>query len=437
MPNQIRTVMKTQTITNQIAPAALPLALGGLLLLAALLLVIQPARAGDQTLAGHVPPVTASLTPLGRLAPTNQLYLAIGLRLPNQPALLSFLGQLYDPQNPNFRHYLTPEQFTEAFGPTPQDYQSVLDFAIANGMVVSQTHSNRLLVDVTASVADIERAFHVTLLEYQHPTETRTFYAPNVEPSLDATIPVLHISGLNNCELPRPATGSGTNGLYAGGDFRAAYIPNVSLNGAGQYVGLLEFDDYYHSACNANVGYKGDDVQAYEDIYGLPHVPITTVPVDGGVIQCNMYGGAEEVTLDIDMAICVAPGLAGLVLYEAPWIGTAASFDDMLSAMAYPVRALQLSSSWILRDTDPNADSIYLEFAAQGQSFFQSSGDHGAYCSFGPDDDWEDSPYVTIVGGTILSTTGPGGGHGYPKLPGAVAVAGSAPITQFRVGNRA
>ena len=39
---------------------------------------------------------------------------------------------------------------------------------------------------------------------YQHPTEARTFYAPDAEPSLDLAVPVLGISGLDNYALPRP-----------------------------------------------------------------------------------------------------------------------------------------------------------------------------------------------------------------------------------------
>ena len=31
--------------------------------------------------------------------------------------------------SPNFHHYLTPEQFTEKFGPSQEDYQAVIDFA--------------------------------------------------------------------------------------------------------------------------------------------------------------------------------------------------------------------------------------------------------------------------------------------------------------------
>src|SRR2546430_12279093 len=37
------------------------------------------------------------------------------------------------------------------------------------------------------------------------------------------------------------------NGTYLGNDFRAAYVPGVTLTGAGQSVGLVEFDGFYTS----------------------------------------------------------------------------------------------------------------------------------------------------------------------------------------------
>jgi subtilase family serine protease len=59
------------------------------------------------------------------------------------------------------------------------------------------------LLDVTGSVANIEKVFHLTMRVYQHPTEARTFYAPDVEPSLDLAVPVLNIGGLNNYTMCR------------------------------------------------------------------------------------------------------------------------------------------------------------------------------------------------------------------------------------------
>ena len=142
--------------------------------------------------------------PVGRLPGAQRLNLAIGLPLRNQQELDALLQQLYDPASPNYRRYLTPEQFTERFGPTETDYQALMDFAKSNGLTVTVTHPNRVVLDVAGTVTDIEKAFHLTLRVYRHPPEARDFYAPDVEPSVDFGVPILHISGLDNYSLPHP-----------------------------------------------------------------------------------------------------------------------------------------------------------------------------------------------------------------------------------------
>ena len=72
----------------------------------------------------------------------------------------------------------------------------VAQWAKANGLTITQRHPNRVVLDVSGSVADIQKALHVKMQTYQHPKEARTFYAPSTEPSLDLAVPVLHISGL-------------------------------------------------------------------------------------------------------------------------------------------------------------------------------------------------------------------------------------------------
>jgi subtilase family serine protease len=91
------------------------------------------------------------------------LHLVIGLPLRNQENLNSFLQGLYDPNSPNYRQYLSVEQFTQMFGPTGADYDAVIKFAQSNGFVVSGTAPNRLIVEVDASVANIESAFNVPI----------------------------------------------------------------------------------------------------------------------------------------------------------------------------------------------------------------------------------------------------------------------------------
>src|SRR5271170_3165310 len=171
----------------------------------ALIILLLPASTraqvvGRQFLHGHVPEAIARfhLQPVGHLPATNRLYLAIGLPLQNRAALNELLQQIYDPASPNFRHYLTPEEFAKQFGPTEADYDAVIAFARSNGLTVTSTYPDHTVLDVSGSVADIERIFHVTMRLYRHPTENRNFFAPDVEPSIDLAVPILHVSGLDN-----------------------------------------------------------------------------------------------------------------------------------------------------------------------------------------------------------------------------------------------
>ena len=313
------------------------------------LLFATPAWAAPwQVVRGEVPAAVAnhSLQPLERLAPTNRLNLAIGLPGRNPEVLSLLLQQLYDPASTNFHQFLTTEQFTESFGPSEQDYQAVIAFANAHGLSVTATYPNRMIVDVSASVVEIEAALHVALRVYQHPTENRTFYAPDVEPSLNLAVPILHISGLDNYALPRPRfkatplaegqtaapqAGSGPSGTYMGNDFRAAYVPSSPLAGAGQTVGLLEFD-----------GYNASDITYYETKAGLPSVTLSNILLNGVSGRPSGGGGEVEVSLDIEVAIAMAPGLSKVIVYEA------ANWHDMLNRMASDNLAKQLSCSWYI-----------------------------------------------------------------------------------------
>ncbi len=343
---------------------------------------------------------------MGRLASSQQLDLALGLPLRNQDELNRLVQELYDPASTNYHRYLTPEQFAERFGPTEADYQKLMAFAKANNLAVTATHPNRTLLDVKGTAADVEKACRVSLRLFQHPTEARAFYAPDAEPSLDLDIPVLAISGLDNYVIPHPMdlksyaanqavkamaqTGSGPSNTYVGNDFRAAYAPGVSLTGAGQSVGLLEFD-----------GYNSSDIAAYKNLAGLPEVALTNILLDG--FNGNSSISNSEVPLDIEMVLSMAPGLSAVIIYET---STNDSGNDLLNRMATDNLAKQLSSSWTF-SINPSTPQIFLQFAAQGQSYFNASGDSGAYNGDIPPP--VDQTNITCVGGTTLTTTGPGG----------------------------
>jgi hypothetical protein len=362
----------------------------------------------DVVLDGRAPRV-------GQLPPDRVLRLAIMLPLRNQAALTTFLRDLHNPQSPSYLHYLSVQEFTDQFGPAQADVNAVVHFLQANGMTVTRTTPNHMVVDVTASVASIEKAFHVTMGVYQHPTEHRTFYAVDREPTAALSVQLWHIAGLDDYSPPRPLlrfapkgavrtdqTGSGPDGQYLGSDMRAAYYGGTALTGAGQTIGLF------------GLNFNLSDVEAYFSSIGQPFNPsvVITDSIDGYDTSCPVSSCDDgEPIADIVQSLSMAPGVNAVIEYEA------SNDVDTFTQMATDDIAKQLSASVGWLPADPTSDEpIFEEFAAQGQNLFVASGDSGAYSlpgctgsdcnpAFYPADD----PYVTAVGGTHITTTGPGG----------------------------
>jgi len=353
---------------------------------------------GRQILTGHVPAALAGSRSIGALERSQRLSLYLGLPLRNEAQLDALLAQIADPTSPNYRHYLTAEQFAAQFGPTESDYQAMIAFAGENGLSVTKSHSNRMILNVSGAVGDVEKAFHVRMTRYSHPSRGEYFSADR-EPSVDSDVKIAHIGGLSNFNLPRPmnlqvqqdvkalVNGSAPGGSLIGSDYRAAYAPDVTLTGAGQSVALVEFD-----------GFFAGDVTKNFAAANLPPVPVNTVLVDG--IDGTAGSNNVEVILDIMMAAYMAPGVSNVSVYEGYWP------DDILNQIATDNHAKQASSSWSF-DADATTEQIFKQFQAQGQSFLQASGDSGGYTDgvYPPCDD----PNITVVGATTLTTGGADG----------------------------
>jgi subtilase family serine protease len=265
--------------------------------MAAALLIASTAAsvhaAGWTRMHGHRSAAMAAAPLVGEVSATRVFPLAIGLAWRDSAGLKSLLAQIYDPQSPQYRRYLSADDFTQRFGPTDTDYQAVAQHLQALGLRVVGQHANRLILDVEGNADQIQAAFHVRLHEYRR-GDGSSFFGPDDEPSLDTGLPILHISGLDDFVKPHPlmvqsavssATpriGSGPSGLLEGNDFRNAYAPGVSLNGAGQSVALFELDTYYPN-----------DLASYRTQTGL-NTPVTNVYLDGWDSSHTPGGGNGE-----------------------------------------------------------------------------------------------------------------------------------------------
>ena len=368
-------------------------------------------------LGGHVP--HAQMQDAGLLGPMDgvqNLDLMFGLPLRNQAELEKLIHDLHDPSSPRFGQFLTPTQFTEAFGPSKEDANAVIEHLRQAGFKVINTSSNRVLIRAQASVSVVQKALNIRMNHYKG--RNRPFFSAAEEPSLPADIAnrVVHIAGLQNARIrqphlrtmtPRTALqpalgGTGPKGGLAPQDIATAYnLPGGSTNGQGQTLALFQMD-----------GFRASDIQTYTSNFNLRPVPLETILVDG--FDGSAGDGADEVCMDIELMNAIAPGASRILIYEGP--NTDQGVLDIFSRMANDNRASSISTSWGLSEYDTGTSyarlesQFFMQMAAQGQSFYAASGDSGAYDAQSPSgtpvlsaDDPASQPYVTGVGGTRLN----------------------------------
>jgi subtilase family serine protease len=360
--------------------------------------------------------------PNAQMAANQNMSLDIVLPLSNPAGLQSFLADIYNPASANFHHFLTVSEFTAKFGPTQQDYDSVVAFAKTNGLTVTGGSLDGMEVQVKGPVAAVEKAFHVKMLTYPRSTGSGTFFAPDREPTTDLSFDLWHVSGLDNYSIPHPmlhkrsewaaehgvspeslvahaTTGSGPSASFLGSDMRAAYYGGTALTGAGQNLGLFEF-----------LGTDLADLTTYYKNVGQTNtVPITVLSTDGTSTSCtdSRAGGDcddTEQTLDMTQALGMAPGLASLVMYVGS-VDTA-----IISAMTtHNPLPTTIGCSWGWTPADPTTlDPFFERMAAQGQNFFAASGDSSTWST--RNEAWPaDDANIVPVGGTDLVTAKAGG----------------------------
>jgi kumamolisin len=391
--------------------------------LAAVLFFLQTPGQAQTALTHHVRPAVTGgqARRLSSMSATESLRLHIVLPLRDQAGLDKLLRELADPASPNYRHFLTVSEFTAQFGPRQEDYEALTRYAVSNGFQIVGGSRDGMDLQIEGPVSAIETAFHVSMGVYQHPTENRTFYAPDREPTVGLPFPLWHVSGLDNYSNPHPlfvrksdyarahgmepvalvshaTTGSGPSASFLGSDMRAAYYGGTALTGAGQNLGLFEFQ-----------GTDLADLTTYYTNTGQTNkVPITLLSTDGTSTSCVDSGrhGCDdtEQTLDMIQALGMAPGLASLVVY----IGS--TDTAIISAMTtHNPLPTTISCSWGWTPADASTLNPYFQkMAAQGQNFFVASGDASTWSA--SNEAWPaDNAYVVSVGGTDLVTAGAGG----------------------------
>ncbi len=359
----------------------------------------------------HTLPVLGHARAAGKLSSTQTLDLAIFLNVSDRAGLDQRIEQLYDPASPLYRQFVTPAQFADQFGPSLGDYEAVINFLTNNGLQVTATYPNRLVVEARGQVAQVEEAFSVKINTYT--SGNQTFFANDRNPAVPLSLASvvasvrgmenflelqrhtrIHSGARNATSVPRGYSPQQIAGAY---DFNSAYAGG--LNGRGQTVAIA-----------TAYGFSSSDVSTFWNHYGVAAPTYSTVAVGGNTRYIDV-----ETTLDLERAGAMANG-ANFIVYEAasPKLST---FESVYNKIVSDNKASVVTTSWGLCEPQmPSAyltadSNIFAEASIQGQAWFAASGDSGATdcgTSALAADYPSSDPNVVAVGGTtsVISSTG-------------------------------
>ncbi|WP_051740256.1 protease pro-enzyme activation domain-containing protein [Kitasatospora sp. MBT66] len=420
--------MRPRTLTLAAAIAVLPLTAVPLGVSTAQ--AAAPHAAPRVTLPNTLNPAVAHSEKKGDIPAEQQISVAVSLKLRDADALERFLAAVGTPGAPEFGRYLTPEQFTDRFGPTQASVDQVRAYLTAQGLTVTEVSANRQVVNARGTTAQVSQAFGTHESAYVDPQTQRSFFANDAAASVPSELAatVQGVSGLDNhpvrrTHLVRPGTPASdvapgaTPGAVPGavaaspsGLSPAQYTGAYNLNrtgadGTGVTVALWEFD-----------GYSKSNLTTYDSQYGLSGPAVSTVSVDGANYDSRPGDGQGEVELDSEIVRGAAPKATQLV-YEAP--NSDQGEIDMANKIVSDNRVSVISISWgsCEPDTTPASmtavDNAFKQAAAQGISVFSASGDDGSRdCTRSTSgstvkavDFPASSPHQTGVGGTNLKVS--------------------------------
>ncbi|HEX2350292.1 MAG TPA: S53 family peptidase, partial [Ktedonobacterales bacterium] len=391
-------------------------------------------------LNGSVPRALQKAKRTGVESGGRQLNLVISLQLADPNGLATLIANQQNAKSPQYHHYLTAQQFISRFAPSAQAVAAVRQFLSSSGLKVTGVSANRTLISAKGSVAQAERVFGVSILQYQ--LGKRTVYGPDRAPLIPDTLAgyVLNIAGLDNVLVAKPllqdeiqatatkttqasktkaATGAGPGGGYTPSQLRNAYdvtsLYNAGGTGSGQRLAVFELAPYIPS-----------DLSHYQSTYFLPSGGLNNHSVDGASPTCTTAGsacdngsGIIEADLDVEVAAALAPS-STLDVYTGP--NSSQGLLDTYNQIVLDNVDNVTTTSWGLCEPLTgdymldSLDQIFAQAASQGQTIAAASGDAGSddcsrvgYSTGAPTVDSPASdPYVLGVGGTTLNMSGGG-----------------------------
>jgi subtilase family serine protease len=336
---------------------------------------------------------------VGALAFSHPMHIVVTLKLRNEQQLDQYMSK------PGFKP-LTSDEFNATYAPTAQQAQAVADYLTRAGFSNVKIAANHALVEADGHADTAQAAFNTSFVHVKT-HDGRDAFANNSPVQIPASLQgtVNAVLGMQNVHISR---------VYA-----KRLNPNVVHPLAGSAVGHQpsDFPVIYGASGMAAVTSplagsisSGNLSNVKSDLKST--FPNVTVTIKGPNAGSSTSGDGEW---DLDSQdILAMTGQTSYYFYNANSLSDAdlqTVYNDVVSDNL--LKAIDVSLGECETDARSSGaassnDTTFKQAAAQGQTFFVSSGDSGAdECgNGGVVPSWPaSSQYVTAVGGTELYTS--------------------------------
>ena len=428
--------------------------------------VLPALAASGQYVAHNTPNYVKSARNLGTEDPSKIIEVSLWLNPHNRAQMDALARQLYTRSSPNYRHFLTREQFNARFAPTAAEAKTVQEFLEAHGLKTVRVGPGNFFVRARGTVGDVESAFHVVLNNYQ--VHGKVIRSNDRDPYIDGSAAALvrSVSGLDTGKyehpmMARPTLPSQKSGnvvtanaatpgaFFSNNCFDGTKTEKFSTNGDGEFpIGTYHGNHLnLQSLTSAGCGYTPpmiqtaynlsglyaegfdgtgqtigiidwcgsltiqSDANAFSKKFGLPALTSSNFAISYIPTPSNCKATDQvEINLDVEWAHAVAPG-ANINLIVPP----SATFLDVdeaeFTAVNYGLASVISGSYGSIEAFTPTSvletENLISETAAiAGISTNFSSGDSGDYTFDGIPATVNapaDSPWATAVGGVTLA----------------------------------
>lgn len=330
--------------------------------------IVQPVdRTRTTALRGHVHPKTLAGTDQGPVDPDMPIRHATVLFKP-AASLDAFLAEQQNPASADYRNWLTPEQFGDRFGLTPNDIAKVSTWLASQGLQMDKVARGRQWITFHGTADQAARTFRTSFHRYL--VDGKAHFANADEPSIPAALEGV-IGGFLGLDDFRPTSQSvrrlatSSKGVHTLVPEDLAKIYNIAplyaadIDGTDQRIAVIGGSSLDLS-----------DIRAFRQLFNLPfNDPVQLLIGD----DPGYNGDVVESNLDIEWANAIAPAAQIIYVYgQDIFFAAQYAVDDNVA----PVLSLSFGGCEAYNWASYRA--VAQQASAQGITWLAASGDSAA-----------------------------------------------------------